>query len=143
VSSVAVTLFWGGWLRPFPNVQWLDIPLNVVFPVVLFAGSGLLTFPLVKRLKDSMQQKVLVGAALLLLVIAALFAIPAVNAVVIGMFWFLLKVGCIIYLMIWFRGTFPRFRYDQLMNIGWKIAIPVGMAAVFVNAIIGMLRQRA
>ena len=33
--------------------------------------------------------------------------------------------------MIWFRGTFPRFRYDQLMNIGWKIAIPVGMAAVF------------
>jgi NADH-quinone oxidoreductase subunit H len=45
--------------------------------------------------------------------------------------------------MIWFRGTFPRFRYDQLMNIGWKIAIPVGMAAVFVNAIIGMLRHPA
>jgi NADH-quinone oxidoreductase subunit H len=45
--------------------------------------------------------------------------------------------------MIWFRGTFPRFRYDQLMNIGWKIAIPVGMAAVFINAVIGMLRHSA
>src|SRR5213080_4931140 len=67
VSSVAVTLFWGGWLRPFPSFKWLDIPLNIVFPVVLFAGSGLMTFPLVKKLKDPIQQKVLVGAALLLL----------------------------------------------------------------------------
>jgi NADH-quinone oxidoreductase subunit H len=50
--------------------------------------------------------------------------IPAVNATAIGIFWF--------------RGTFPRFRYDQLMNIGWKIAIPVGMAAVIINAILGM-----
>jgi NADH-quinone oxidoreductase subunit H len=143
VSAVAVTLFWGGWLRPFPSIAWLDIPLNFVFPVVLFAGSGLMTFPLVKKLVDPMQQKVLIGVALILLLIAALFAIPMVNAAVIGMFWFLLKVSCIIYLMIWFRGTFPRFRYDQLMNIGWKIAIPVGMAAVFVNAIIGMFRQPA
>jgi NADH-quinone oxidoreductase subunit H len=143
VSSVAVTLFWGGWLRPFPSVGWLDIPLNMVFPVVLFAGSGLMTFPLVKRLKEPIQQKVLVGVALLLLVIAALFAVPMINHAVMGLFWFLLKVSCIIYLMIWFRGTFPRFRYDQLMNIGWKVAIPVGMAAVFVNAILGMLRTHA
>ena len=85
-----------------------------------------------------MQQKVLVGAALLLILIGAIFAVPVVNAAVIGLFWFLFKVSCIIYLMIWFRGTFPRFRYDQLMNIGWKIAIPVGMAAVVINALLGM-----
>src|SRR6188474_2486464 len=36
VSSVAVTLFWGGWLRPFPSIGWLEIPLNVAFPVILF-----------------------------------------------------------------------------------------------------------
>jgi NADH-quinone oxidoreductase subunit H len=41
--------------------------------------------------------------------------------------------------MIWFRGTFPRYRYDQLMNIGWKVAIPLGMVCVMVNAILGML----
>jgi NADH-quinone oxidoreductase subunit H len=143
VSAVAVTIFWGGWLRPFPSIKWLDIPLNMIFPVVLFAGSGLTTFPLVKKLKDPIQQKVLVGVALLLLLIAALFAVPMINAAVIGLFWFLFKISLIIYLMIWFRGTFPRFRYDQLMNIGWKIAIPVGMAAVFINAIIGMLKQPA
>ena len=138
VASVAVTLFWGGWLRPFPSVSWLEYPVNYGFPVVLFAGSGLMTFPLVKRLVDPMQQKVLVAVAVMLLGTAALFAIPMVNHAVIGLFWFLFKVSAIVYLMIWFRGTFPRYRYDQLMNIGWKIAIPAGMGAVLVNAVLGM-----
>ncbi|HXS96797.1 MAG TPA: complex I subunit 1 family protein [Candidatus Limnocylindrales bacterium] len=140
VSGVAVTLFLGGWLRPFPNVAWLEYPVNFGIPVLIFAVSGIFTFPLIRKLKDPIQQKVLLGAALLLLLIALLFAIPAVNHAVIGVFWFLFKVSCIIYLMIWFRGTFPRFRYDQLMNIGWKVAIPVGMAAVVINALIGMAR---
>jgi NADH-quinone oxidoreductase subunit H len=141
VSAVAVTLFWGGWLRPFPNVAWLKIPLNYGFPVVLFLGSAILSVPLVKRLRDPLQQKVLVLVILALAGIAALFAIPPVNEAVIGLFWFLFKVSLIIYLMIWFRGTFPRFRYDQLMNIGWKVAIPVGMAAVLINAILGMTHK--
>jgi NADH-quinone oxidoreductase subunit H len=140
VASVAVTLFWGGWLRPFPSVNWLDVPLNVGFPVLLFVGSGVASLTLVKKLKDTMQQKVLVVAALLLVLVAGLFVIPAINAPVSGMFWFLFKVSIILYTLIWFRGTFPRFRYDQLMNVGWKIAIPVGMAAVVINALLGMTR---
>ena len=141
VSAVAVTLFWGGWLRPFPSVHWLEVPLNVGFPAILFVGSGILTLPLIKKLKDPIQQKVLLLVALLLVALAVPFIIPAVNAAIIGLFWFLLKVFTIVYMMIWFRGTFPRFRYDQLMNIGWKIAIPAGMGAVLVNALIGMARQ--
>jgi len=140
VSSVAVTLFWGGWLRPFPSVQWLDLPLNMGFPVVLFAGSGLMTLTLVKKLRDAMQRKVLVGAAVILVLLSGLFMIQAINAPVSGLFWFLFKVSVMLYTLIWFRGTFPRFRYDQLMNIGWKIAIPVGMAAVLINAVLGMTR---
>ena len=139
VSSVAVTLFLGGWLRPFPSIAWLDMPMNMAFPFVIFAGSGLWSLVLVKKLKDPMQQKVLVGAALLLVLVSFVFLVPAINGPVSQMFWFLFKVSTIIYLMIWFRGTFPRFRYDQLMNIGWKVAIPVGMAAVLVNAVIGMV----
>jgi NADH-quinone oxidoreductase subunit H len=64
-----------------------------------------------------------------------------VNAAVIGVFWFVFKVALMIYLVIWFKGTFPRFRYDQLMNIGWKVMIPVGMGAVVVNAVLGMTRR--
>ena len=69
----------------------------------------------------------------------ALLTIPVVNHLMAGLFWFLLKVSAIIYVLVWFRGTFPRFRYDQLMNIGWKIAIPVGMGAVVINAVLGMV----
>jgi NADH-quinone oxidoreductase subunit H len=139
VSSVAVTLFLGGWLRPFPNVSWLAIPLNVAFPVILFVGSGGLSLILVPRLKSAAHRYGMVGVAGALALIGALFVIPAVNSAIIGLFWFLLKVSCLIYAMIWFRGTFPRYRYDQLMNIGWKVAIPAGMAAVMVNALLGML----
>ena len=139
ISSVAVTLFWGGWLRPFPSVKWLDVPLNYGTPLVLFVGSGLATFTLIKKLKDSIQQKVLLAVVVILVAIGGIMAIPMVNSAMIGLFWFLVKVSVIIYMMIWFRGTFPRYRYDQLMNIGWKIAIPVGMVSVLINAVLGML----
>ena len=135
--SVAVTLFWGGWLRPFPNVQWLK-PINFVLPFLLFAGSGASSFVLVKKLRDPLQQKVLIAVALLLIGSGALFLLPPFNNAAIGVFWFLFKVALIIYLLIWFRGTFPRFRYDQLMNIGWKYMIPIGMGAIVVNALLGM-----
>jgi NADH-quinone oxidoreductase subunit H len=110
-----------------------------MFPVVLFIGSGAMTFPMVKRMPYPMHRYLLVLVALTLIAMGGLFAVPVVNHAVIGLFWFLFKVSTIIYLLIWFRGTFPRFRYDQLMNIGWKIAIPVGMAAVMINALLGMI----
>ena len=55
------------------------------------------------------------------------------------MFWFALKAALLLYTMILLRGTFPRFRYDQLMNVGWKYMIPIGMGAILVNAAVGML----
>jgi len=139
VASVAVTIFWGGWLRPFPSVAWLEKPLNYGIPVLLFVGSGLASLKLVKKLVDPLQQKVLLAAIALLVLVGLVFAVPAVNEVMIGIFWFVFKVSVIIYLMIWFRGTFPRYRYDQLMNIGWKIAIPAGMVAIVINAVLGMI----
>jgi len=140
VSSVAVTLFMGGWLRPFPNVGWLEYPLNFGFPFAALVGTGIGCLPLARRLKCRIQQVVLVGVGLLLILCAALFLVPAVNQVVIGPFWFLLKMGSFVYAMIWIRGTFPRFRYDQLMNLSWKYMIPTGMGAILVNAVVGVLR---
>jgi len=139
VSSVAVTLFWGGWLRPFPNVAWLEFPVNKLFPFLLFFGSGASCFVLLKKLKDPVQQKTLVGAAILLMLVGLPFLVEPINAAIIGLFWFMFKVAVIVYIMIWFRGTFPRFRYDQLMDIGWKYMIPIGMGALIVNALLGMI----
>ena len=81
ISCVAVTVFFGGWLAPFPHVKALQ-----------FLG-------------------LVPGAA-----------------------WFFLKVGGFIFAYIWFRSTFPRYRFDQLMALGWKWLIPISLANILVVA---------
>jgi len=139
VASVAVTLFRGGWLRPFPNVGWLEMPLNYGFPALLLGVSAVACFPMARRLVRPAQRMLLLAVGAFLLVAGGLFLVPAVNQAVAGIFWFIFKVCVMIYWMIWFRGTFPRFRYDQLMNIGWKYMIPTAMGAILVNSAVGML----
>ena len=82
VSSLAVILFFGGWLRPFPNVEWLGF-LDLIPPFFWYAG----------------------------------------------------KVLAFIFVYIWFRGTFPRYRFDQLMQIGWKWLLPLSLANVMLVAL--------
>ena len=42
-----------------------------------------------------------------------------------GFFWWVLKVAFVLFLFLWFRATFPRYRYDQIMRLGWKVFIPI------------------
>jgi NADH-quinone oxidoreductase subunit H len=49
---------------------------------------------------------------------------PILNLIP-GVVWLLGKVLCILILFLWFRATFPRYRYDQIMRLGWKVFIPV------------------
>jgi len=53
--------------------------------------------------------------------------------------WFLLKVGLLLFVFIWIRATLPRFRYDRLMNFGWKVLIPWGLVWVLATAAIVVL----
>ncbi len=48
--------------------------------------------------------------------------------------WFLIKIFVFIYFFIWVRATFPRFRYDQLMKIGWKVLFPLALLNILVTA---------
>ncbi|HEY2809172.1 MAG TPA: NADH-quinone oxidoreductase subunit NuoH [Steroidobacteraceae bacterium] len=53
---------------------------------------------------------------------------PGLGATILGapsFGWLLLKVFCLVFLFLWFRATFPRYRYDQIMRLGWKSLIPV------------------
>jgi len=88
VSSVAITLFLGGWMRPFPGVEFLSF----------------------------------------------LDIIPS-------WLWFMGKLICFIYLFIWVRSTFPRYRYDQLMRLGWKWLIPLALANILVTGLVMILIQ--
>jgi NADH-quinone oxidoreductase subunit H len=49
-----------------------------------------------------------------------------VNAL-LSIFWFVAKVFCFLFLYVWVRGTLPRFRYDQLMNFGWRFLMPLAI----------------
>jgi NADH-quinone oxidoreductase subunit H len=86
VSGVATTLFFGGWLRPFPNVE-------------------------------------------------ALWVLGYVP----GWLWFVMKTFVFLYVFIWIRATLPRYRYDQLMRLGWKVLIPLGIANLVVTAVLKVM----
>jgi len=89
VAAVATTMFFGGWLRPFPGVAWLAF-LDI-FNFILPGAWG-----------------------------------PFMS----GIMWFIIKVSAFIFLFYWIRATFPRYRYDQLMSIGWKWLLPLALANI-------------
>lgn len=55
-------------------------------------------------------------------------------ALVPGPAWFALKVAALLFLFLWIRATLPRYRYDQLMRIGWKVFLPLSLAWVVLTA---------
>jgi NADH-quinone oxidoreductase subunit H len=70
------------------------------------------------------------------------FAFSALNDVPVlrwaaapGFHWLAAKVFCVLFLFLWFRATFPRYRYDQIMRLGWKVFIPVTLVWIFVLAV--------
>ena len=139
ISAVGATLFLGGWMRPFPNVTWLGPAFDYAFPVLSIAGTGAASIWMAGKLQPKLPRIGLQIVGGLLILLAAPFLLPGLNHYLSGFFWFFFKVGVMLYVFIWFRGTWPRFRYDQLMDIGWKRLIPLGLASLALNAVVGLL----
>jgi len=57
-----------------------------------------------------------------------------------GAHWFIFKTMFFIYMFLWFRATFPRYRYDQIMRLGWKVFIPVTIVWLFVEAVMVVMQ---
>ena len=62
-----------------------------------------------------------------------LFDIYPLN-IIPGVIWFTIKIMFVLFLFIWVRGTFPRYRYDQLMRLGWKVFLPLSLFWVVITA---------
>src|SRR6202030_386503 len=83
----------------------------------------------------------LAGFGAVLGLIGLLLFVPAVSLRVQDVFWFAAKVAGFMYLYIWYRGTFPRYRFDQLMRVGWKVLLPLGVGVLVLTAVSGILEQ--
>ena len=81
--------------------------------VILFAGGWLSPFENIPVLDD------------------VFFFVP-------GFFWLLIKISFFLFVYLWIRATFPRYRYDQLMRLGWKVLIPLTIVWVTVTAIMAL-----
>ncbi|MGD0402503.1 MAG: NADH-quinone oxidoreductase subunit NuoH [Candidatus Acidiferrales bacterium] len=124
VSFLATILFLGGWLSPFPE-SWTILQY---LPAITLLGLGIYLGYDAAVVARGIARIQLIVITLGVLVLGALCLLPAVVPVIQGPFWFLLKVGCLIFFYVWTRGTLPRFRYDQLMSFGWKLLLPVSLA---------------
>jgi NADH-quinone oxidoreductase subunit H len=131
VSFLATILFLGGWLSPFPE-SWTFLQY---LPAVMLLGLGLYLGYDAAVSARGIARLQLIVIAFGALVVGALCLLPAVIPVVQGPFWFLLKVGGLLFFYVWTRGTLPRFRYDQLMSFGWKLLLPVSLANLIGTAL--------
>ena len=139
VSSLFTILFFGGWLSPFP-ASWT---LTHFLPSIILVPLGLWVFYDGTRYETILGRVILPGLGAVLTALGiALFLFPAANEVIQGPFWFFAKVGAVLFFYIWMRGTLPRFRYDQLMDFGWKFLLPVSIANVVLTSAVIMWRMK-
>jgi NADH-quinone oxidoreductase subunit H len=145
VASVATTLFLGGWLRPFAKVGWMNF-LDYVPPLLMIGIGGYCVLRMPKQ-PTRVQQIFMLAVAGLCFVVALVLAAPVLLPFlkpslkvavapfytgIHGGFWFIFKVSAYLYFFMWLRFTIPRYRFDQLMRLGWHFLIPLSIINVMV-----------
>jgi NADH-quinone oxidoreductase subunit H len=130
VCCIATLLFLGGWHPLFPA------PYSNIIPVLLFVLVAGLAFYHGLNPARKWDNITLPIVGVVALVLAALFFVPGLNTILIPVFWFVAKVGLLLFVFIWVRGTLPRFRYDQLMRFAWTFLFPCALINLLITGLL-------
>jgi NADH-quinone oxidoreductase subunit H len=150
VASVATTLFLGGWLRPFPRTTWLNF--IDFLPPLLMVAIGVYCLMRTPKQPARVQQLFMLAVAGLCFAVALVLLAPVLMRTpfvssslaaaakpfyegIHGGFWFIFKVSTYLYFFMWLRFTLPRYRFDQLMRLGWHFLIPLSIINVLLIGI--------
>lgn len=156
-SALIVTLFLGGYHLPYLNTQTLHahMPSLLIFLMVALPLGSMGALRWIKKhnrwhkagdlrnRESAVLQKGLIGVNVLLIsAIGGLLVMGLgetsthVATALIQVITFALKLLFMNFVFIWVRWTLPRFRYDQLQTLGWKVLMPLAIGNIFVSAII-------
>ena len=135
VCCMATLLFLGGWIAPWPAKYGSSF-----VPVVIFAAAGVIALYHGMQAHLKMDKLTFPVFGIIFLVCAAVLLLPMVQQWLLPLFWLCSKVGGLLFVFIWIRGTLPRFRYDQLMSFTWKFLFPAAMLNLLVTGFLVALR---
>jgi NADH-quinone oxidoreductase subunit H len=140
VTAVATLLFLGGWQPPFPA------PYSDFIPIIVFVFGGVVAIFHGLHPARRLDKFTLPAAGLVFLGIAALFGVsflvPVLRTMLMALFWFCGKVGLLLFVFIWVRGTLPRFRYDQLMRFAWIVLFPLAIVNLLATGLVVALTSK-
>lgn len=120
VAFLLAIVFLGGWQSPFVNYSSAQNALSIITLLAVI-------WTIFVKVKAGRLSIYPLGLSLMATMAAWLFPGFAVWLASPGIFWMLAKVASIIFLLMWFRWTFPRLRVDQLMYISWKVLLPISI----------------
>jgi len=165
-AAMIVTLFFGGWQVPWLGTEQLVTHANLLLKIMLGAGAvgafvfAFWMFVYGKRIKGSFggdarekegavlgTTNIVIGAAMLFFFVRTFgLDLPEWGArtvtLVVQISMFVLKTMFWAWIFIWVRWSLPRFRYDQLMRLGWKNMIPLSFANILITGLILLLIDR-
>lgn len=130
MAALAVIMFLGGWAEPhLAPYLWVAVALGAV----VLAAVILLTA----------RHSLIIRPVLILAVLtAAVSLLMSVGIHLPSIVWFLLKLFTLVFFLMWVRWTYPRLRLDQLLNLSWKVLLPLGLLNLLATGLILTLGGR-